>query len=32
MVEVNIKINGIKYKRNINSMMRLIDFIRDEIK
>jgi len=32
VVEVNIKINGIEYKRNINSMMRLIDFIRDEIK
>ncbi|WP_346914434.1 (2Fe-2S)-binding protein [Clostridium sp.] len=32
MIEVTMKINGIKYKRNINPMMRLIDFLRDEIK
>ncbi|GAA0779254.1 (2Fe-2S)-binding protein [Clostridium subterminale] len=32
MIEVTMKINGTKYKRNINPMMRLIDFLRDEIK
>ncbi|WP_346938942.1 (2Fe-2S)-binding protein [uncultured Clostridium sp.] len=32
MLEVTMKINGTKYKRNINPMMRLIDFLRDEIK
>lgn len=32
MIEVTMKINGIRYKRNINPMMRLIDFLRDEIK
>ncbi|WP_346936147.1 (2Fe-2S)-binding protein [Clostridium sp.] len=32
MIEVTMKINGIIYKRNINPMMRLIDFLRDEIK
>ncbi|MEW8994491.1 (2Fe-2S)-binding protein [Clostridium sp.] len=32
MIEVTMKINGIRYKRNIDPMMRLIDFLRDEIK
>ncbi|WP_346929225.1 (2Fe-2S)-binding protein [Clostridium sp.] len=32
MIEITMKINGTKYKRNINPMMRLIDFLRDEIK
>jgi len=32
MIEVTMKINGTKYKRNINPMMRLIDFLRGEIK
>lgn len=32
MIEVTMKVNGIEYKRNINPMMRLIDFLRDEIK
>lgn len=32
MMEVTMEINGIRYKRNINTMMRLIDFLRDEIK
>lgn len=32
MMEVTMEINGIRYKRNINPMMRLIDFLRDEIK
>jgi aerobic-type carbon monoxide dehydrogenase small subunit (CoxS/CutS family) len=32
MIEVTMKVNGIEYKRNIKPMMRLIDFLRDEIK
>lgn len=32
MVDVVITINGIVYNRNIHPMMRLIDFLRDEIK
>jgi len=32
MVDVVITINGIVYNRKINPMMRLIDFLRDEIK
>ncbi len=32
MIEVTLKINGKMYTRKINPMLRLIDFIRDEIK
>jgi aerobic-type carbon monoxide dehydrogenase small subunit (CoxS/CutS family) len=32
MIEVTMKVNGIEYRRNIKPMMRLIDFLRDEIK
>lgn len=32
MIEVTIKINGQVYTRTINPLLRLIDFIRDEIK
>lgn len=32
MVKVTIKVNGVEYTREINPMMRLIDFLRDEIK
>lgn len=32
MVKVTIKVNGKEYTREINPMMRLVDFLRDEIK
>ena len=32
MVDVVIKVNGIEYKRRINPLLRLIDFLREEIK
>lgn len=32
MVNVTIKVNGKEYRREINPMMRLIDFLRDELK
>lgn len=32
MVNVTIKVNGKEYTREINPMMRLIDFLRDELK
>lgn len=32
MIEVTMKVNGVEYKKNINPMMRLIDFLRDELK
>lgn len=32
MVSVTIKVNGKEYRREINPMMRLIDFLRDELK
>lgn len=32
MVEVTIKVNGKDYTRKIDPLMRLIDFLRDEIK
>lgn len=32
MVKVTIKVNGKEYTRDINPMLRLIDFIRDEVK
>ncbi|MDF2672884.1 MAG: (2Fe-2S)-binding protein [Clostridiales bacterium] len=32
MVNVTIKVNGKDYTRDINPMLRLIDFLRDEIK
>lgn len=32
MVKVTIKVNGKNYTREINPMMRLIDFLRDKIK
>jgi aerobic-type carbon monoxide dehydrogenase small subunit (CoxS/CutS family) len=32
MVDVVIMVNGIEYRRRINPLLRLIDFLRDEIK
>lgn len=32
MNKINIKVNGISYEREIPSQMRLIDFLRDELK
>ena len=32
MIEVTITVNGIKYKRKIKPLLRLLDFIRDELK
>lgn len=32
MIEVTMKVNGVEYKKYINPMMRLIDFLRDELK
>lgn len=32
MIKVNIRVNGESYERNINPSLRLIDFLRDEIK
>jgi carbon-monoxide dehydrogenase small subunit len=32
MIKVNIRVNGENYERNINPSLRLIDFLRDEIK
>ncbi len=32
MVKVTIKVNGKEYTREINPIMRLLDFLRDEIK
>lgn len=32
MVKVTIKVNGKEYTREINPMLRLLDFLRDEIK
>lgn len=32
MIEVNIKVNGTLYTRKIDPMLRLIDFLRDELK
>lgn len=32
MIEVTLKVNGIEYTRKINPLLRLLDFLRDEIK
>lgn len=32
MIEVTMNVNGVEYKKYINPMMRLIDFLRDELK
>ncbi|MEG0307085.1 MAG: (2Fe-2S)-binding protein [Clostridium sp.] len=32
MVKIDININGVDYRREVNPMMRLIDFLRDEMK
>ncbi|MEG2656756.1 MAG: (2Fe-2S)-binding protein [Clostridium sp.] len=31
-ININININGVDYRREVNPMMRLIDFLRDEMK
>ena len=32
MKNITIKINGVEYSKNIDPSLRLIDFIRDELK
>ncbi|MEG1254520.1 (2Fe-2S)-binding protein [Clostridium sp.] len=32
MIDITIKINGVEYKKKVSPMMRLVDFLRDEMK
>lgn len=32
MVDINVKVNGVEYRRQVNPMLRLVDFLRDDLK